>query len=117
MKKLVKIVSILMIALMVVTISTSVFATGGYTPGQVNPDHQGTDNIQTFGNRLVGILQVIGIIASVAILIVLGIKYMMGSAEEKAEYKKTMIPYIIGAGLVFAASTIATVVYNFMQNL
>ncbi|MBE5819840.1 MAG: hypothetical protein E7310_03360 [Clostridiales bacterium] len=117
MKKLVKIVSILMIALMVVTISTSVFATGGYTPGQVNPDHQGTDNIQTFGNRLVGILQVIGIIASVAILIVLGIKYMMGSAEEKAEYKKTMIPYLIGAVLIFAASALAQTVFTWAQTL
>lgn len=38
---------------------------------------------------------------------------MMGSAEEKAEYKKTLMPYVIGAALVFAASAIATVVYNF----
>ena len=42
---------------------------------------------------------------------------MMGSAEEKAEYKKTLLPYVIGAALVFAASTIATVVYNFTANI
>ena len=42
---------------------------------------------------------------------------MMGSAEEKAEYKKTLVPYVIGAGLVFAASTIAGVIYTFSQNL
>ena len=40
---------------------------------------------------------------------------MMGSAEEKAEYKKTMIPYLVGAILVFAASTIANFVYNFVS--
>ncbi|MBQ6992640.1 MAG: TrbC/VirB2 family protein [Clostridia bacterium] len=115
MKKLVKIVSILMIALMMVTVSSSVFAT--FTPGSVQPNHDGTGNIQTFGNRLVGILQVVGIIASVAILIVLGIKYMMGSAEEKAEYKKTMIPYLIGAVLIFAASALAQTVFTWAQSL
>ncbi len=37
---------------------------------------------------------------------------MIGSAEEKAEYKKTMIPYIIGAILIFASTTIVNIVYN-----
>lgn len=110
MKKLVKIVSILMIALMMVTVCTSVFA---FTPKDVKGDTtSGTTEIQEMGFDLVGILQVIGIIASVAILIVLGIKYMMGSAEEKAEYKKTMIPYLIGAVLIFGASALAEMVYN-----
>ena len=42
---------------------------------------------------------------------------MMGSAEEKAEYKKTLLPYIIGAALVFAAATIASVVFNFASSI
>ena len=51
------------------------------------------------------------------VLVVLGIKYMIGSAEEKAEYKKTMIPYIIGAILVFAASAIASIVMGISKNI
>ena len=50
-------------------------------------------------------------------LVVIGIKYMMGSAEEKAEYKKTLMPYIIGAALVFAASAIAGIIYGFTNVL
>lgn len=42
---------------------------------------------------------------------------MMGSAEEKAEYKKTMMPYLVGALLIFAAVTIANMVYNFTSTL
>ena len=42
---------------------------------------------------------------------------MLGSLEEKAEYKKTMMPYIIGAVLVFAASAIAGIIYSFAINL
>ena len=111
MKKLVKITSVLLIALMVAVLSTTVLA-GDLTPGGVKGNQGGTEKIQDMGFDLVGILQVIGIIAAVAILIVLGIKYMMGSAEEKAEYKKTMIPYIIGAVFIFGASAIAQVIYD-----
>ena len=42
---------------------------------------------------------------------------MMGSAEEKAEYKKTMIPYVVGAILIFAAATIANAVFNFASGI
>ena len=54
---------------------------------------------------------------AVVILLVLGVKYLMGSAEEKAEYKKSMIPYIIGAILIFAATTVVNIVYNFANGL
>ena len=42
-------------------------------------------------------------------LAVLGVKYMLGSVEEKAEYKKDLIPYFIGAVLLFAICTIVKV--------
>ena len=72
----------------------------------------GESDINTFSQNAVLILGTIGSIISVVILIVLGIKYMLGSVEEKAEYKKTLLPYIIGAAFVFAASAIAPVIYN-----
>ena len=37
---------------------------------------------------------------------------MMGSASEKAEYKKTMIPYLVGSILIFGASVITKVVVS-----
>ena len=54
---------------------------------------------------------------SVIVLIVLGIKYMMGSVEEKAEYKKSLMPYMIGCIFVFMATVIATVIYDIMTTL
>ena len=42
---------------------------------------------------------------------------MMGSAEEKAEYKKTMIPYLVGAILIFAASNLASMIYGFASTV
>lgn len=120
MKKLTKIMSVLLIAVMLISVSSTVLAAvaGAVTPEQVTgASVSGIEGVTNVGNQIVTILTTIGIIASVIVLIVLGIKYMMGSAEEKAEYKKTMMPYVIGAALVFAASAIANILYNFLGNL
>ena len=71
-----------------------------------------TETLKKAGNSIVKVITTIGIVISVVMLIVLGIKYMMGSTNEKAEYKKTLLPYVIGAGLLFAASGIAQLIYE-----
>ena len=78
------------------------------TGGGANLGEQGNELVKTIVSWLTGI----GMAVSVIVLLILGIKYMICSAEEKAEYKKTMIPYLIGAALVFGASFIANVVYS-----
>lgn len=112
MKKSIKI--ILVISLIIICLITTSYGFGvDDLPGNPN----GTDGISNVGNGVVRILTTIGIIVSVATLVVIGIKYMMGSTEEKAEYKKSLLPYVIGAGLVFAASTIAQIVYNVAKSI
>ena len=113
MKKLVKILPILLTAMMVFMAVSPVLATE-FKPTQVKPEVVGDNvaGIKKAGDKIVGIIQVVGTIAAVGILMVVGIKYMMGSAEQKAEYKKVMIPYIIGAVLLFAASTVAGLIYD-----
>ena len=76
-----------------------------------------TGGIQNVGANIVSIITTIGIIVAVIVLLILGIKYMMGSASEKAEYKKTMIPYLIGAVLIFGASAIAKAVIAMSQSI
>jgi type IV secretory pathway VirB2 component (pilin) len=63
-----------------------------------------------------GFFQMLGSIVSVICLIVMGVKYMMGSVEEKAEYKKTLFPYILGAFMVFATVNLLQVVYEVVIN-
>ena len=68
--------------------------------------------LQEFSSNLFSVLLIAATAVTVVVGIVLGIKYMIGSAEEKSEYKKTMLPYVIGAFFLFAASAIAQVLYN-----
>lgn len=67
-------------------------------------------------NVIVSAIQFVGVSLSVSILIAIGIKYMLGSVEERADYKKTIIPYIIGAFMVFTVSVIPQIIYKFMEN-
>ena len=113
--KVTKIISIVMIVAMLITMVTPVFA--AKDPGTITINDNHTDSIANLGGQIIGIVTTIGSVVAVLVLVVLGVKYMMGSAEEKAEYKKTLMPYVIGAVLVFAASTIAHVIFTFSQNI
>lgn len=111
--KAVKILATVLTILMLLMTATNVFA---LTPGNVTPQATSADDdIQNYGGKILGAVTTAGIVLSVIILSVLGIKYMLGSAEEKAEYKKTLMPYLIGAALIFGASTVANIVYNFVK--
>ena len=116
-KKIKILVSVLCFAL-IALMSVSAFAAVQIGNVNIEPkESNGANTAENIGNQIIGIIQVVGIIISVAVLMILGIKYMMGSAEEKAEYKKTFIPYIIGAVLLFAAAAFAQVIYNFAANI
>lgn len=121
MKKAIKVLFVLVILTSIFCATNSVMAalnSSGVNPSSYKGDSTyNTGSINTIGNQVITIVSTVGTIFSVIVLVVLGIKYMMGSAEEKAEYKKTLLPYIIGAALVFAASSIATIIFNFTSNL
>lgn len=118
MKKSIKVISTLLLAIMLVaSISTVVLAKVDLN-GTINKventqlNGNADQQITTIGGNVVNIIQIVGIVIAVIVLLVIGIKYMIGSASEKAEYKKTMIPYIVGAVLVFAGTSLVKVIYS-----
>lgn len=113
MKKHIKIVLFILIVIMMLIATTNVVEAAVQPKEITGSSIINTEKIEGVGSSVATILTTIGMTLSVLVLIVLGIKYMMGSVEEKAQYKKTLIPYIIGAGFVFASTSIATVVFNF----
>lgn len=117
MKKVQKIINIIMIVFMLVTTISNVALAVDFNPSQYSGSETNVSGIENIGNQIITIVSTIGSIASVIVLVVLGLKYMMGSAEEKAEYKKTLLPYVIGAALVFAASAIAGIIFGFTNQL
>lgn len=105
-KMISKIVLIVIIAICIVMTSTHSFA--GITPGQIDGENYGDGDIDLgFLDTLTDAASLIGAFIAVGALMLIGIKYVMGSLEEKANYKKSMMPYIIGCFILFGASTLA----------
>ena len=54
---------------------------------------------------------------SIGIIFILGIKYMLGQTEERAEYQKVFIPYIIATLFCFQVSIGTGLVSNAPQHM
>lgn len=113
------IISLIMI-LILTAFSLELFATTTGDPVE-NPDfykpNTATNTAQdsritTRAGNILGIINVIGVVVSVITLMAIGVKYMFGSVEEKAEYKQTAMTYIIGAILIFSVTTIPNILYK-----
>ena len=105
------IISIVMIAIAIVLISASACYALSI------PDGTSTSAFDSVGGQIIGLVQAAGIIVAVVMLIVVGIKYLTSSPEGKAQYKGTMVAYIVGAILIFAASTIVRLVYDWSKKI
>lgn len=103
-----KIISIMIMVLLLVSFAYNVFAE--YNPANVNP--AAITEFNTTGANIVKVFQVIGSFAAVAILAFVGIKFMMAGPAEKAQLKGALVPYVVGALIIFAAVVIATILQN-----
>ena len=120
MSKTIKILSIILMAIMLVTVVTPVFAFDvGTIVDEIEQNAESNANnnseLNTMAGKIVALIRNIAVIAGVILLSVIGIKFMMGSAEEKAEYKKSLLPLVIGIVVVMAASQIVTMIFNFVK--
>lgn len=122
--KTMKILTFIATLLIVIAMcSNVVFAATKLDPNDVvgkmenSSGNANTNQITNLGGNILNILQIVGIVVGAIILVVLGLKYMMGSLEEKAEYKKTMIPFVVGAIVVIAAPTLTKGIFTLIQNI
>ena len=85
--------------------------------GSIDTSGSEATEVADKAGRIVGIIRVVGTAVSVGMIIVIGIKYVMGSVEEKAEYKKTLLPYLIGSILIFGTVNITQIIYDWAKSL
>ncbi len=80
---------------------------------EVGENITNVNTLEQAGQRVVTVLSTIGSFLSVILLVALGIKYLsLGTIDEKIQFRKSSMPYIIGAVLVFAASSVASIIYS-----
>ena len=104
--KTLKIIAVLLIAIALVTLATTIVrATNGFV--EIKPQDPGkpATTISTTAGKILYIVRIIGI------------KYVAASPNEKAEYKKGMTIYVVGAVLLFGASFLLGVVQDFVSGI
>ena len=119
---------ILLIFIILFGIFSVSYADQGYTknpqytidPDLFNPNDNASDGDYSVTmdkvSNIISVIMSVGIIFSVVMIMVLGIRYMFGSVEQKAEYKRTMIPFIIGAVMLFAITSIIKLIISIIPN-
>ena len=115
MKKTLKILSIVLLAVMMISFVSSTVSMAAIDPSsltEASGSSTGETKLKETAGKIMRMIRNVAAIASVIIIMVLGVKYMMGSIEEKAEYKKSFMPLIIGIILVNAATTVAGFLFS-----
>lgn len=119
MKKTIKIISILFLLIMITfSITTNVQADIDINPEEYNPGMPTVSEAKRateMAGQVLGIVRNCGVIASVVALSIIGLKYMLGSLDEKANYKENMVPYIAGIAILLMCTTIPSIIYNIMK--
>ena len=110
MKRTVKIFAIVLLVMTLITFSTNVFAADQINPKDLEDKvtYGDAGTLTSKAGQIMGMIRNVAVIAAVIILMILGVKYMLGSVEEKADYKKSFIPLIIGIVLVVSAAFLLT---------
>ena len=115
-----KILIILPLIILILIINSSIIFSATISTGSITNSKALGDadtKMETIGSKIFTAVSNVGIVASVVVIAIIGVKYMLGSVDEKAKYKETLMPYLIGAFLVFSASTIGKIVYNLFKNI
>ena len=81
-----------------------------YNP--TDPSSKDDSEAATIIDKILSLITTIGTVISVLMLAILGVKYMLGSVEEKAEYKRDLVPYFIGAALLFGICTVVKILQS-----
>ena len=116
MKTSIKIISVLLIVMMILSINSFIIASDlkpdDYDPSNTpitTADQKKTSEI--IGNVL-GYLRIFGAVLSVIVAAIIGLKYIFSSLEEKANYKENAIPYVVGIFILASATTIPAMIWD-----
>lgn len=101
-----KVLVILVIALMLITVATTVLGYDDIGTYNGTTDSPAAKSASTIINIVLGVVKVVAVGIAVIMLVVLAIKYMTAAPGEKADIKKSAFTYVIGALLLFGGAAV-----------
>ena len=120
MKKIKIITSIIILLFLLLQIMCTIcmaqslqIQTDNYKPGSPTDYDQVTNKVAP----IVIFLRTIGVIVAIAGISIIGIKYMLGSTEQRAGYKKSLIPYVIGTIMIVGLVTVLSIIIELSKKV
>lgn len=68
--------------------------------------------VTDIGGTIINWIWGISIVIAVIVLMIIGLKFIIGSTEEKAKYKESLIPLVVGILILVFATTIIKILYS-----
>ena len=140
-KNITKIITIILLITIILTSFTTISQAGststqltdgggsggssGASAGTINPEDfkpgDLTDSDTAVAFRSAGVIVNaiinVGLVISIVMFMVLGMKYIMGSIEDREVYKKTLMPMVIGTLMIFISGKIVSIIWNIMSQV
>lgn len=73
------------------------------------------NQLQETSNFIFNLLFTIGVVVMFIVGTIIGIQFMIASAEDKAKVKEALVPYFVGCIVIFGAFTIWSIIVNILQ--
>lgn len=112
--------TILMVVMIIGMYNVSIGVTGANLNRTFDQDATPTQVNNLVNNSIynaVAIMRIIGVSASLTILFVISARFMLAAPSEKAEIKKQSVAFVIGAFLLFAATSLISIVVNLANTI
>lgn len=110
MNKKIKKIFVVILIILVIFLQYKIFAIKATELEPKYTEHSGS--FAKFGRATLGYIRNIAAVSSVILIAAFGLKFMVGSVEQKAEYKKHFLPLIAGVTVVLLATTITSAIWN-----
>lgn len=124
MRNVKKVVIALFIVLIVASVICSNNAFAAYdmmatinAQADATADDSVTKSVTNISGAVITIARVVCAAVAVAMLAILGMKYMSAAPSEKADIKKHAVVYIVGAVIMFACTGILGIIQQFAAGL
>ena len=100
----------LLLGMMVMNFSVTYAAGPGGWKGNINNGQKAISSTKSFLSNVLGVVRTVGMIIAVVILIVIACKYMLAAPSDRADLKKYMVIYVVGALILFGAAGLVSIV-------
>ena len=121
-KRTKKIVCIFILIFIIITLRNRCMAEwGNRMINTITEEHEDLTNTSNRVTKVLGnmavVTRIVGVTIGMVMLMAIGMKYMAAAPGEQADLKKALIPYVVGAILIFATTGIISIIIKFSAQI